>query len=94
MAPKDNPLEDFRCFEGITEAWELVKTGYVVVNGTSYRLELWHSYSNPDVPYYVSTFVQEDGVWRKRPDRAFPLGLSGDQALRSALAFLVENRAA
>jgi hypothetical protein len=90
----DNPLEDFRCFEGITEAWELVKTGFVVLNGISYRLELWHSYSNPDIAYYVSTYVQENGAWHKRPDRAYPLGLNGDQALRSAMAFLVESKAA
>src|SRR5579864_2604564 len=54
-------LEDFRCFEGIAESWELIKTGLVVIAGTSYKLELWHSYSNPDIPYYVSTYVPGAG---------------------------------
>src|SRR5579862_6022802 len=66
-------LEDFRCFAGIAESWELIKTGLVVIAGTSYKLELWHSYSNPDIPYYVSTYVQEQGVWRKLPDQSFPI---------------------
>ena len=90
----DNALQDFRCFEGITEAWELVKTGLVVVANTSYKLELWHSYSNPDIPYYVATYQQDEGVWRKLPDRDFPIALSGDEALRTAMAFLAEKHAA
>ena len=90
----ENALEDFRSFPGVTESWELVKTGLVVVAGNSYRLELWHSYSNPDIPYYVSTYVQEEGVWRKMPDRSFPIALSGEEALRTAMAFLVEQDAA
>ena len=87
----ENALENFRSFAGITESWELVKTGLVVVGGNSYLLELWHSYSNPDIPYYVSTYVQENGVWRKMPDRSYPIALSGEEALRTAMAFLVEN---
>jgi hypothetical protein len=87
----ENALEDFRSFAGITESWELMKTGLVVVGGNSYRLELWHSYSNPDIPYYVSTYVQENGVWRKMPDQSFPIAPSGDEALRTAMAFLVER---
>lgn len=89
----ENALEDFRLFSGITEAWELVKTGLVVISERSYKLELWHSYSNPDVAYYVATYVQEEGVWRKLPDNNLPIGLSGDEALRTAMAFLVEQAA-
>ncbi len=87
----ENALEKFRSFAGITESWELVKTGLVVVGGNSYRLELWRSYSNPDIPYYVSTYLQENGVWRKMPDQSFPIALSGEEALRTAMAFLVEK---
>ena len=90
----DNALEDFRSFAGITEAWELVKTGLVVIANTSYKLELWHSYSNPDIPYYVATYLQEGGVWLKLPDHDFPIALSGDEALRTAMAFLAERHAA
>jgi hypothetical protein len=90
----NDALEDFRCFAGITESWELVKTGLVVIAGISYKLELWHSYSNPDIPYYVSTYVQESGLWRKLPDQSFPIGLNGEEALRTAMAFLVEKHAA
>ena len=86
-----NALEDFRCFAGITESRELVKTGWVVIAGNCYKLELWHSYSNPDIPYYVSTCVQENGVWRKLPDQSFPIALNGEEALRTAMAFLVEK---
>jgi hypothetical protein len=85
-------LEDFRCFAGIAESWELVKTGLVVIAGTSYKLELWHSYSNPDIPYYVSTYVQEEGVWRKLPDQSFPIAPSGEEAMRTAMAFLAEKQ--
>lgn len=85
-------LEDFRCFAGITESWELIKTGLVVLAGISYKLELWHSYSNPDIPYYVSTYVQEEGVWRKLPDKSFPTAPSGEEAMRTAMAFLAEKR--
>lgn len=87
----EKALEDFRCFAGITESWELVKTGWVVIAGNSYKLELWHSYSNLDIPYYVSTYVQENGMWRKMPDQSFPIALSGEEALRTAMAFLVER---
>lgn len=89
-----NALEDFRCFAGINESWELMKTGLVVISGTSYKLELWHSYSNPDIPYYVSTYLQENGVWRKMPDQSFPIAPNGEEALRTAMAFLVEKHAA
>ncbi|HLK33723.1 MAG TPA: hypothetical protein VKT29_11575 [Terriglobales bacterium] len=87
-------LEDFRSFAGITEAWELVTTGLVVIGGISYKLELWHSYSNPDIPYYVSTYLQESGVWRKMPDHSFPIAPNGEEAMRTAMAFLVEQHAA
>ncbi len=90
----ENALEDFRYFDGITESWELVKTGLVVISGTSYKLEVWHSYSNPDIPYYVATYLQEEGLWRKMPDRAYPIAPNGDEALRTAMAFLVEEHAA
>ena len=89
-----NALEDFRSFAGITESWELVKTGLVVISDTFYKLELWHSYSNLDIPYYVSTYLQENGVWRKMPDQSFPIALTGEEALRTAMAFLAEKYAA
>jgi len=94
MPPAKNPLEDYRCFPKINEAWELVKTGLIVIDEKMYRLELWHSYSNPDIAYYVSVYVQENSVWRRMPDPPFPVGLSGDEALRTAMAFLAEREAA
>ena len=94
MTPPSNPLEYFRNFPNINEAWELVKTGLVVIEEKLYRLELWHSYSNPDIAYYVSIFIQQDGVWRRMPDPPFAVGLSGDEALGAAMAFLSENTAA
>ena len=38
--PKKNPLEDYRCFPKINEAWELVKTGLIVIDEKMYRLEI------------------------------------------------------
>ena len=87
-------LADFRCFNGITEAWELNQTGLVVLAGEMYKLELWHSHSNPDIPYYVSIHVQQDGIWRRMPDPPFPVALTGDEAMRTAMAFLAERKAA
>lgn len=87
-------LQDFRNFPGITEAWELIKTGVVVISEQSYRLELWHSQSNPDIPYYVSVYTQENGVWKKMTDPIFPIGLDADQTMRQAMAFLSERVAA
>lgn len=92
--PQINALEDFRCFQGITESWELVKTGLIVIRERMYKLELWHSFSNPDVSYYVAVYVQEEGVWRKMADPPFPVGMEADQTLRSAMAFLTEQLAA
>ena len=94
MAGPSNPLEFFRNFPGINEAWELVRTSLVVIEEKLYRLELWHSYSNPDISYYVSICIQQDGVWRRMPDPPFSVGLSGDEALGAAMAFLSENPAA
>jgi hypothetical protein len=94
MANEGNSLEDFRNFPGVNEAWELVKTGVIVIRQELYRLELWHSYSNPDIPYYVSVCVQQDGVWKKMPDPIFPLGLDAEQTMREAMAFLSERMAA
>ena len=87
-------LKEFRNFPGINEAWELLKTGFVVIHEQSYRLELWHSYSNLDIPFYVCVYVQTDGVWRKMQDPIFPIGLDADQTMREALAFLSERLAA
>jgi hypothetical protein len=94
MSLKENALGDFRMFPSITEAWELVKTGLVVIREQSYRLELWHSHSNLDIPYYVSIYTQSDGVWRRMPNPPFPVGLDGEQTLRAAMAFLSERVAA
>jgi len=94
MSKHDNGLEDFRNFPGITEAWELVKTGVVVIREQLFRLELWHSYSNPDIAYYVSVYIQQDGLWKKMSDPIFPIGLDGDQTMREAMAFLSERMAA
>lgn len=94
MASERKALQDFRTFPGISEAWELVQTGLVVIRETAYRLELWHSYSNPDIPYYVSIYVQQDGVWKKMQDSMFPIGLDADSTMREAMAFLSERLAA
>jgi hypothetical protein len=90
----ENPLKNFRHFDGITEAWELQRTGLVVVNDTRYKLELWHSYANPDIPYYVHIFELMNGVWTKLPDAPFSEGLEADIALSTAMSFLSEKAAA
>ena len=89
-----NALEDFALFEAITESWELIQTGLIVIKDQSYRLELWESYSNPDIRYYVSISIRENDVWRKMPDSPFPVAQSGDEAMRTAMAFLSERQAA
>jgi len=94
MPKESNALEDFRLFSGINESWELTRTGLVRIREDLYKLELWHSYSNPDIPYYVSVCIQENGMWRRMPDPPFSVGSEGDQALREAMAFLVERLAA
>jgi hypothetical protein len=90
----DNPLKNFRHFEGITEAWELIKTGIIVANGKTYKLELWHSHSNPDLPYYVPIFIMQDGIWKKWAEAPLSEGLEPEIALSTAMAFLSENAAA
>lgn len=89
-----SPLADFRSFSGISEAWELVQTGLIVLGGEMYKLEAWHSHSNPDIPYYVSIHIQQDGVWRRMPDPPFTVAMSADDAMRTAMAFLAERQAA
>jgi len=91
MALQENPLANFRSFPGINEAWELVKTGLVIINEKLYRLELWHSFSNPDIPYYVSVYSQEDGVWKRVGAECMPVGPSGDEAMGAAMAYLSEK---
>lgn len=90
----NSALADFRSFSGITEAWELKQTGLVVLAEEMYKLEVWHSYSNPDIPYYVKIYIQQEGVWKRMPDPPFPVALSGDEAMRTAMAFLAERKAA
>jgi hypothetical protein len=94
VLPERKALQDFRNFPGISEAWELIQTGLIVIREKSYRLELWHSYSNLDIPYYVSVYVQQDGVWKKMSDPIFPIGLDADSTMREAMAFLSERLAA
>ena len=94
MSDEYSALEDYRKFPGITEAWELVKSGVIVIREQMYRLELWHSYSNLDIPYYVSVYIQQDGVWKKMTDPIFPIGLDAEQTMREAMAFLSERLAA
>ena len=90
----ENVFSEFRNFEGINEAWELQRTGMIVVRGKMYRLELWHSHSNADVPYYVSVYVSIDNVWRRLPDPPFTVAPDGDEALRRAMLFVSERFAA
>jgi hypothetical protein len=90
----DNAFKDFRLFPAISEAWELTRSGLVIIREELYKLELWHSYSNPDIPYYVSISVQKNGTWTRMPDPPFATGRDGDQALRDAMAFLTERLAA
>jgi hypothetical protein len=94
MAQECTALQDYRNYQGITEAWELVKTGVVVIREQLYRLELWHSFSNPDIAYYVSVYVQQDGVWKKMSDPIFPIGLDANETMSAAMAFLSERMAA
>ena len=93
MSAESNALADYRIFAGVNESWELIKTGLIVIAGTMYKLELWHSYSNPDIPYYVSIYTEQDGVWRRMPNPPFPVAPSADEALRTAMAFLSERAA-
>jgi len=94
MSNDRHALEDFRNFHGITEAWELIRTGKIVIREQMFRLELWHSYSNPDIPYYVSVYTLENDEWKKMSDPVFPIGLDADQTMREAMAFLSERLAA
>lgn len=94
MAPMGNALADFRTFADINEAWELVRTGLIVIREQLYKLELWHSYSNPDIAHYVAVYIQEKGVWTRMPDPPFSTSPDGDEAMRQAMAFLVERLAA
>ena len=92
--PNDHALKDFRNFPGITEAWELIRSGMVVIREQMFRLELWHSHSNPDIPYYVCVYTLDNGLWKKMSDPIFPIGLDADQTMREAMAFLSERLAA
>ena len=94
MSNECHSLEEFRNFPGITESWELIKTGVIVIREQMYRLELWHSFSNPDIAYYVSVYVQENGMWKKMSDPIFPTGLDANQTMSSAMALLSERLAA
>ena len=90
----ENAFADYRMFPVISEAWELERSGLVIIREQLYKLELWHSHSNPDIPYYVSISVLEDDAWKRMPDPPFATGREGDQALRDAMAFLAERLAA
>jgi hypothetical protein len=90
----NNAFEDYRNFPGITEAWELERTGLVVIREELYKLELWRSHSNPDVPYYVAIHIQEHNVWKRISDPPFASGRNGEDALRDAMVFLSERLAA
>jgi hypothetical protein len=90
----ENPLKNFRRFDGLTEAWELQRTGLVVINETKYKLEVWHSYSNPDIAYYVHIFELIDGTWKTVPDAPFSEGPEAEIALSTAMSFLSEKAAA
>jgi hypothetical protein len=94
MRDECHALEDFRNYPGITESWELVKSGIIVIREQKYRLELWHSFSNPDIAYYVSVYVEQDGGWKRMSDPIFPIGLDANQTMSAAMAFLSERLAA
>lgn len=94
MTIECSALEDYRNYSEISESWELIKTGAIVIREQMYRLELWHSFSNPDIAYFVSVYVQEGGVWKKMSDPIFPIGLDANQTMSSAMAFLSERLAA
>ncbi len=92
--PVPTALEDYRLFPGINESWELIKTGMIVISSRMYKLELWRSHSNADIPFYVSIYVDREGMWKRMADPPFPIALSGEEALRTAMAFLSEREAA
>jgi len=93
MARITDALADYRIFSGIIESWELVRTGFINVNGVFYRLELLHSFSNLDTPFGVLVYTAESGVWR-RLDLAIMTGLDADTAMRSAMEYVVTKAAA
>jgi hypothetical protein len=94
MLEECHALEQFRNYPGISESWELVKTGIIVIREHKYRLELWHSFSNPDIAYYVAVYVEHDGMWKKMSDPIYPMGLDANQTMSAAMAFLSERLAA
>jgi len=89
----EDALRNYRRYSGVTEAWELVKTGMVVIADTRYRLEVWHSYSNPDIAYFVSVYVLEGGAWKRMPDAPFPEAPEPEIAMSTAIALLSERAA-
>ena len=91
--PEKSAFADYRMFPGVSEAWELERTGLIVIREQLYKLELWRSFSNADIPYYVSISVQNDGVWQRMADPPFATGRSGDQAIRDAMVFVTERAA-
>jgi hypothetical protein len=90
----NNAFAAYRMFPAISEAWELQRSGLVIINEQLYKLELWHSFSNPDIPYYVSISFLQGDAWKRMPDPPFAIGRDGDQALRDAMTFLTERLAA
>ena len=94
MAHECHSLQEYRNYPGVNESWELIKTGIIVIREQKYRLELWHSFSNPDIAYYVSVHVDQEGVWKRMSDPIFPMGLDANQTMSAAMAFLSERLAA
>jgi hypothetical protein len=68
----DNAFEDFRLFPPISEAWELMRSGLVIIKEELYKLELWHSYTNPDIPYYVLFLSRRMTHGQECPTRRLP----------------------
>lgn len=71
----ENAFADYRMFPVISEAWELERSGLVIIRERLYKLELWHSHSNPDIPYYVSISVLKTMPGSACPIRRLPLAV-------------------
>ena len=85
-----NPLEQWKGFK-LSEAYEVVKAAVVVMEASTYRIEVFQSYWNPNDRFNTRTWIEKGGTWVLDADAPWTSRNDPDSALAQALGFLAER---
>ena len=78
-------------FGEFTEQYELRRTLNVVMNDTTYRVEVLYCCSNPNARWTARVYAEKDASWKRVVEFPWVADKDEESSIRSALNFLAER---